>query len=51
MNKNPLRILDCKVESCRQALEGAPATIDHLCPACEDHFNIVQSTLKSQNVD
>ncbi|WP_022666070.1 histidine--tRNA ligase [Desulfospira joergensenii] len=51
MKKNPLRILDCKVETCRQALEGAPATVDHLCPACEDHFNIVRSTLENQNVD
>ncbi len=51
MTKNPLRILDCKVETCRQALGGAPATVDHLCSACEDHFNIVQTTLKRQNVD
>ncbi|MCP4718353.1 MAG: histidine--tRNA ligase, partial [Desulfobacteraceae bacterium] len=49
--KNPLRILDCKVATCQEALEGAPATIDHLCPACNDHFTIVRTTLKKQGVD
>ena len=51
MAKNPLRILDCKVETCQKALKGAPATIDHLCPACEDHFTIVRETLEKQGVD
>lgn len=51
IQKNPLRILDCKVESCQKALQGAPATIDHLCPACDDHFAIVQTTLKKQGVE
>lgn len=51
IQKNPLRILDCKVESCQQALQGAPATIDHLCPACADHFDIVTTTLKKQGVE
>jgi len=51
MEKNPLRILDCKVETCRQALEGAPSTIDHLCPACDTHFASVRSSLEKQGVD
>jgi len=51
MEKNPLRTLDCKVPTCRQALEGAPTTLDHLCPDCSTHFDTVQSTLKAQNVD
>ncbi len=51
MTKNPLRILDCKVDTCRKALDGAPATIDHLCPSCEEHFEIVRATLKAQGVD
>ncbi len=50
IKKNPLRILDCKVETCQKALQGAPATIDHLCPDCADHFAIVQTTLKKQGV-
>ncbi len=51
IEKNPLRILDCKVETCREALKGAPATVDHLCPDCDDHFRIVQAALKKQGVE
>jgi histidyl-tRNA synthetase len=51
MGKNPLRILDCKVQDCRDALKEAPSTLDHLCDVCEDHFNTVQTTLKKQGVD
>ncbi|MCG8688601.1 MAG: histidine--tRNA ligase [Desulfobacterales bacterium] len=51
MEKNPLRILDCKVETCKQALEGAPATVDHLCPDCDSHFTTVKSSLEKQGVD
>ncbi len=50
IKKNPLRILDCKVETCKQALEGAPATVDHLCSACDDHFAIVCASLEKQGV-
>lgn len=51
MEKNPLRILDCKTETCRNTLEGAPATVDHLCPACDDHFAKVKASLEQQGVD
>lgn len=51
IKKNPLRILDCKVASCQEALKGAPATIDHLCPACDDHFTIVRTALAQQGVE
>ncbi|MCP3945054.1 MAG: histidine--tRNA ligase [Desulfobacteraceae bacterium] len=51
IQKNPLRILDCKTASCQKALEGAPATINHLCPACDDHFTIVRTTLEKQGVE
>jgi histidyl-tRNA synthetase len=36
--QNPLRILDCKVEGCREARKGAPRVTDHLCGDCEAHF-------------
>ncbi len=51
MDKNPLRILDCKVTECKEALLDAPATLDHLCPACTDHFETVKRTLGLQGVD
>ncbi|PIE63478.1 MAG: histidine--tRNA ligase [Desulfobacter postgatei] len=49
--KNPLRILDCKVQTCRQALGGSPATADHLCPDCRTHFNTVKTSLENLGVD
>jgi len=40
-DRNPLRILDCKVESCRAITDGAPDVRDHLCGECRDHFDEV----------
>ena len=50
IDKNPLRILDCKVADCKKALQDAPATLNHLCKNCEDHFNMVKTTLEQQGV-
>ena len=44
-DRNPLRVLDCKVPGCREALEDAPAIIDYLCPACSEDFELVQQEL------
>ena len=49
--KNPLRILDCKVDTCKKALEGSPATVDHLCPDCRTHFDTVKNSLEKLGVD
>jgi len=48
--RNPLRVLDCKVPSCREAVAKAPSVIDFLCPECRDHFDTVQRMLDSMNV-
>lgn len=42
---NVLRILDCKRESCRAVVEGAPKLVDHLCPDCKSHFEDVKEGL------
>lgn len=42
---NPLRTLDCKVAGCIEATAGAPAMLDHLCNACEGHFEGVRRYL------
>jgi len=49
-DRNPLRVLDCKVPGCREAMQKAPSIIDHLCPACTQHFNTVQASLASLEV-
>lgn len=47
---NPLRVLDCKVSGCQDATADAPAVIDHLCSACDDHFGQVKKYLQSLDV-
>src|SRR5579872_1257736 len=36
--KNPLRLLDCKVPSCQAVADQAPHSADYLCGACAEHF-------------
>lgn len=36
--KNPLRLLDCKEDTCREIREDAPQIVDFLCEPCRDHF-------------
>ena len=43
--KNPLRVLDCKVPACREAMTGAPALLDYLCADCRQHFEVFKSAL------
>lgn len=42
---NPMRILDCKVESCKEKTKDAPLMIDNLCDECETHFEKVKEYL------
>jgi histidyl-tRNA synthetase len=49
-SRNPMRVLDCKVPSCRDAVADAPALVDHLCTECEAHFQTVTTTLKKLEV-
>ncbi len=50
MDKNPLRVLDCKVPGCREAATGAPAITDHLCTECADHFETLKASLEGLDV-
>jgi len=50
MHKNPLRVLDCKVASCKEASQGAPVIEDHLCEACRVHYTEVLSLLDTFGV-
>ncbi len=51
IDNNPLRVLDCKSEGCKQAAQGAPSVQDHLCPACRDHLQAVQGLLGLAGVE
>lgn len=47
---NPLRVLDCKVPTCRDAMAQAPVLSDYLCSDCRSHFEIVKNCLQRQNI-
>jgi histidyl-tRNA synthetase len=50
MEKNPLRIIDCKVDGCKEIVKDAPRTIEYLDEECKDHFNDLQSLLNELNI-
>ena len=49
-DKNPLRVLDCKVPACREVVKSAPSMADYLCEDCARHFSQVQSALTRQKI-
>ena len=49
--KNPMRILDCKEEACKEMNQGAPVILDYLCPECKEHFENVKKRLTELGVD
>ncbi len=42
---NPLRVLDCKNETCQEHYKDAPSILDHLCADCDSHFSEVKKGL------
>jgi histidyl-tRNA synthetase len=50
LERNPLRLLDCKEDGCRAEMGGAPLLIDHLCGDCADHFSAVRTLLDGEGV-
>src|SRR5512133_2847505 len=50
IERNPLRVLDCKVASCQPVLEQAPRLLDRLCDGCRGHFDAVKAGLDSLGV-
>lgn len=45
LEKNPMRILDCKEEGCKLIAKDAPKPIDYLCDECKGHFEMLRSYL------
>lgn len=37
--RNPLRMLDCKSHGCQSHYQNVPASLDHLCPECSQHWD------------
>ena len=49
--RNPLRILDCKEEKCKEICAKAPKIIDYLCEDCQNHFNDLKEYLALVGVE
>lgn len=50
LTKNPLRILDCKVDSCGQLRKGAPLIVDYLCEHCKSHHERLRELLDKMHL-
>ncbi len=48
--QNPLRVLDCKNESCHQAIQGYPTLFANLCEKCQEHYAKVKDTLMEHEI-
>ncbi len=51
LEKNPMRILDCKSPVCQSIAAGAPVIIDYLCDDCNEHFKGLQDNLSVMGID
>ncbi len=49
-DRNPLRALDCKEESCQLLVQDAPSMLDMLCDECAGHFEKLQGYLTAAGV-
>lgn len=51
LDKNPLRLLDCKNTDCAALAKGAPKTVDHLCESCKNKFDMLKASLDAMGID
>ena len=51
LDKNPMRILDCKSPVCQEIAKGAPKILDHICPECQEHFQKLQEYLTLAGIE
>jgi len=50
-DKNPMRILDCKSDICREISSGAPIMVDYLCDNCRTHFEGLKARLDAMGIE
>ena len=50
LERNPLRLLDCKVQTCHALGDEAPRSTDYLCDGCRDHWNRLSVFLDAMNL-
>lgn len=50
LERNPMRILDCKDPDCGRDAQNAPNILDYICDGCREHFEALKSLLDGTNV-
>lgn len=50
LDKNPMRILDCKSPVCKEIAKDSPAVLDYLCDDCKAHFEGLKKRLDALNI-
>ena len=50
IERNPLRLLDCKIEICQALAGAAPRSVEHLCEPCQEHWLKLQEYLQITQV-
>ena len=50
LEKNPMRILDCKDAGCKELSKDAPLILDHICDDCREHFEKVKAYLTAMEI-
>ena len=50
LERNPLRVLDCKEEGCKRATVGAPSILDNLCDESKTHFENLKRYLDAMGI-
>ncbi len=50
MEFNPLRVFDCKLDACGEAVSEAPVIVDFLCRECNEHFHRLQDYLNAYGI-
>jgi histidyl-tRNA synthetase len=50
MKKNPLRVIDCKVDTCKEIIKDAPRTIEYLDDGCREHFEELKALLDEMGI-
>ena len=51
LEKNPLRLLDCKNPDCAALAKDAPVTVDHLCDSCKSKFELLKAALTEMGIE
>ena len=51
LDRNPMRLLDCKVPRDHEIAQGAPSVLEYLCDECREHFDSVKEHLDAAGVE